>query len=245
MDYPPAIARRKNLSLDLEEILETHAPEVVDAVGSLVAPVLAPGESSDLTTPLEHFRRKMAWVRGNMTEAEDCYRESLERDSRLCTYRDVLVASVVQNLLRIRQTCLGWLSQEGLEVLGLAGRIAKVDGAEAVLNKAREASKCLRRPGLDTASVEGPDLEMWLPSMAASLEPEIQELSRTLTAIEDERERTEEALDHRKQMVEAFDHDYLAIGRLAEAILRMAGLDEAADRIHPSKRQLERKSADE
>jgi len=46
----------------------------------------------------------------------------------------------------------------------------------------------------------------------------------------------------RKEASDDFDHNYLAIGRVAEALLRMAGKDADADRIHPSTRQLDRKS---
>ncbi len=47
--------------------------------------------------------------------------------------------------------------------------------------------------------------------------------------------------DARKDAIADSDRSYLAIGNAVEGMLRMAGLDAEADRVHPSMRRLLRK----
>ena len=64
--------------------------------------------------------------------------------------------------------------------------------------------------------------------------PETGELNRALVDVE-QRRRTKDDLAARKGASEDFDRNYLAaIGRVAEALLRMAGKDTDAYCIHPS-----------
>ncbi len=63
----------------------------------------------------------------------------------------------------------------------------------------------------------------WLTSRAGALERQTVMLGWTLEAIERKRRQAENLLAHRKERVEAFDSDYLAIGRVVKATLRLAG----------------------
>ncbi len=65
----------------------------------------------------------------------------------------------------------------------------------------------------------------------------------TLEAIESKREQAESLRARRKQAVEAFDRDYVAIGRIVKATLRLSGHSEAARRIYTSAHCLNSASA--
>ncbi len=240
----PAVARRETLSLKLEEILAAHSPGASEALDEFVAPVREPGEPSpDWAAPLDFYRRKLAWSRGRMLDAERAFRTVLATDARLCQTRDDLIARLVADLLKIRSTCTAWFGKAGLESLGLGGQIAKNTASAEVLRKAEEVTNCLRPPDAEILASEGPDAAAWLTSRADGLERETVMLGWTLEAIERKRRQAEGQLACRKQRVEAFDGDYLAIGRVVKATLRLAGHTEAARRIYTSARCLNSASA--
>ncbi len=239
----PAVARRETLSLELEEILAAHSPGASDALDEFVAPVREPGEPSpDWAAPLD-FYRKLAWSRGRLVDAERAYRTVLAADARLCQTRDDLVARLVADLQKIRHTCRAWFGKAGLAPLGLDGQIAKNAGVAEVLRKAKEVTSHLQSPDAEFLASEGPDAAAWLTSRADGLERETVLLGWTLEAIERKRRQAEGLLACRKQRVEAFDGDYLAIGRVVKATLRLAGHNETARRIYTSARCLNSASA--
>jgi hypothetical protein len=242
-DCSPNVARRLALARELEETLTMTAPETVAALDEFLAPVQTPEERPVVGLSLELYRRKLAWVRDNLTAAEQRYVEGLARAAALFTLRDALTVELSKKLGNLQRTCRAWLDADDLRLLGFAARTAR--WPKPVLKQSREVATGLERLDVEIDSPEWPKLKAWLRDQARALVPEITELSRALADVEQQRRRTKDDLAARKEASEDFDRNYLAIGRVAEALLRMAGKDADADRIHPSTRQLDRKMDEE
>ena len=170
-------------------------------------------------------------------------RSSEGRAAALWTLRDTITAELSKKLGNLQRTCRAWLSADELRLLGFAARTPR--WPKPVLKQSREVATGLERLDVEIDSPEWPKLKTWLRDQAKALVPQVAELSRTLNDIEQQHRHTKDDLAVRKEASDDFDHNYLAIGRVAEALLRMAGKDAEADRIHPSMRQLDRKSDEE
>ncbi len=233
------VGRRESLSLELEEILATAKTETVDGLDDFLSPILTGEERGALEVSLDLYRRRMAWARKSLAEADETYLEGVARDAELCARRESLTAGLVGKLVNLHRTCRGYLGEEDLHVLGLDGRTAR--RPKAVLQQSRSIATSLEQLDLDLDCPEWPDMMTWLKQQARLLLPDIRELSRTMQAIDEQRRQTRADAAARKQVIADFDCSYLAIGNVVEGMLRMAGLDAEADRVHPSVRRLLRK----
>jgi len=205
--------------------------------------VQTPEERSAVGVSLGLYQRKLAWAVDNLAAAEQRYLAGQARAAALWTLRDTVTAELSKKLGNLQRTCRAWLDADELRLLGFAARTPR--WPKPVLKQSREVATGLERLDVEIDSPEWPKLKTWLRDQAKALVPEVTELSRTLNDIEQQRRHTKADLAARKEASDDFDHDYLAIGRVAEALLRMAGKDADADRIHPSTRQLDRKSDEE
>lgn len=239
MSFTPAVARRLSLAQELDETLAATATETVAALDEFFAPVRRPEEQPAVGVSLDLYRRKLAWVSDNLRTAETCYLAGLARDGELCARRDTLAAELSSKLGILFSTCRGWFDKEELRLLGFAARTPR--SPRPVLERSREVVTGVERLDVELDSPEWPNMKAWLRKQARSLVPAIEGLSRTLDDLEKQRRRTKADLAARKEASSEFDRNYLSIGRSAEAMLRMAGKDAEADRIHPSTRQLDRK----
>ncbi len=233
------VGRRESLSIELEETLANARTETVDGVGEFLSPILKGEERSALEVSLDLYRRKMAWARESLVTVEETYLEGVARVGELCARRESLTAILAAKLVNLHRTCRGYLGEEQLHVLGLDGRTAR--RPKAVLQQSRAITTSLGQLDLELDCPQWPDMMAWLRRQAKILLPDIRELSRTMQAIEEQRRQTRADADARKNAIAAFDRSYLAIGNVVEGMLRMAGLDAEADRVHPSMRRLLRK----
>lgn len=239
MEFSPSVARRLALAQELDETLAAAANEAVAALGEFLAPVQMPEERPAVGVSLDLYRRKLAWASDNLTSAEERYLEGLARDAALCNLRDALAGELSGKLGNLYSTCRGWFDADELRLLGFAARTAR--WPEPVLEQSREVVTGLERLDVELDSPEWPNMKTWLRRQAQGLVPAIEELSRALQDIEKQRRWSKADREARKEASDEFDRNYLSIGRVAEAMLRMAGKDAEADRIHPSTRQLDRK----
>ncbi len=239
MERTHTVGRRESLSLELEETLANARAETVDGLGDFLTPILKGDERPALEVSLDLYRRKMTWARESLLAVEETYLESVARDGELCARRQSLTASLIGKLVNLHRTCRGYLGEEDLHVLGLDGRTAR--RPQAVLKQSRAIATSLGQLDLELDCPQWPDMMTWLRQQAKILLPDIRELSRTMQAIEEQRRQTRADADARKDAIADFDRSYLAIGNVVEGMLRMAGLDAEADRVHPSMRRLLRK----
>jgi hypothetical protein len=239
MDYCCSVARRLARLRELEETLTAATPEALAVLDELFAPVLAPGERPAVDLTLDLYRRKLVRSGENLETAEASLRVEAAHDVELCVRRDALAATLSRKLVHLYRTCRDRLDRQALALLGFDGHTPR--RPQAVLEHSRGVATGLERLDQELDSPEWEKLRSLLKDEARDLAPQIAELNRTILAVERQRQRAEEAAARRKEACDEFDRDYLAVGRVVEAILRMAGKHEEADRIHPSTRQLDRK----
>lgn len=239
MDCSFFVTRRLARLRELDETLAAAMPEALAALDELFAPVLAPGERPAVALTLDLYRRKLAWSGENLEAADLSWRAEAASDVELCVRRDTLAAVLSKRLVNLHRTCRDRLDRHALCLLGFNAHMPR--RPQAVLEQTRAIATGLERLDQELKSPEWDKVRALLKDEARDLAPEIGELNRTLLAIERQRQKAEEAAARRKDACDDFDRDYLAVGRVVEAILRMAGKHDEADRVHPSTRQLDRK----
>lgn len=231
------VTRRVKLSLELEEVVAAHADAAVAGLGEFFLPVLD-GAPLDARTFLDGLRLKMAWWRGRLTDLDLAHQGEVSERGRWRRRETTQARSVYDRLVSMRRTTRGLLTEKDLLVLGLAGTVAQ--DPVKVLRQSEKTWKRFQADDLELESDAWPEVQATLRAMAARLAPDVKALTKSVKEVRRARRRVESAAARKRQAIKDFDRHYLWIARTVEMLFRMAGLHEAADRVKPRARRLER-----
>lgn len=231
------VTRRVKLSMELEGALAAHADEAIAGLGEFFLPVLD-DTPLDARTFFDGLRLKMAWWRGRLTDLDLALQEEVSERGRWRRREATQAKSLYDRLVNMRRTTRGLLTEQDLLSLGLAGTVAQ--DPVKVLRQSEKTWKRFQADDLKLESDEWPDVQATLTAMAAGLAPDVKALTKSVKEVRRARRKVESAAARKRQAIKDFDRQYLWIARTAEMLFRMAGLHEAADRVKPRARRLDR-----
>ncbi|HEX9731026.1 MAG TPA: hypothetical protein VGG06_03460 [Thermoanaerobaculia bacterium] len=236
MELSIRATRTVRTGLDLEASLELTAVQAAEGLREFFAPVIGPDENFDLTALFVLKGRKLRHCREQVVAADLEHREQVEALTRLLTARDGLTTLLGSKLVDLRRVCLGLYDEDELLRLGLDGAVSQ--DPVTVYRQGQKAWARFKKPGLE---LKAPPawlvVEVKTETLVEGLGNDVQSLGDTLTEISRQRRRVQKAAAARRKAAAEFDRCYQLIGSSTEKDYRMAGLDDEADRVRPSRRQ--------
>jgi hypothetical protein len=230
------ITRRQKSASEVEVAILRHGPEAAAAAGSFLEAYLEEGETlPDLELLQRLFGRALNDHHDRIVASDEARIAGLRQTKGPRARRDAAADALGVELLRLRTVftgCFGDKAAEGL--LAIDGRLDR--DPVALSRLARRAVELLRSDASELPSPLvpiTPDLGLW----AEQLEAPLQELEAALSGVRWERKGAESALMAKQKAVTAYDHLFLRVARLQEALFRFANLDGLADRVRPSVRR--------
>lgn len=231
------VTRRVKLAMELEGVVAAHADEAAAGLGEFFLPVLD-GTPLDARTFLDGLRLKMVWWRGRLTDLDLAHQVEISERGHWRRREATQAKSLYDRLVSMRRTTRGLLTEQDLLLLGLAGTVAQ--DPVKVLRQSEKTRKRFQAANLKFESDEWPEVQATLTAMAARLEPDVKDLTKSVKEVRRARRKVESAAARKRQAIEDFDRHYLWIAKTVEMLFRMAGLHEAADRVKPRARRLGR-----
>jgi hypothetical protein len=231
------VTRRVKLAMELEGALAVNADEALVGLGEFFLPVLD-DTPLDARTFLDGLRLKMAWWRGWLCDLDLAHQETVSERQSWRRRETVQAKSLYDRLVNMRRTTRGLLTEQDLLTLGLAGTVAQEP--VKVLRQSEKTWKRFHKDDLKIESEEWPEVRAPLTALASRLEPDVEGLTKSVKEVRRARRKVWSAAARKRQAIKDFDRQYLWIAKTVEMLFRMAGLDEAADRVKPRSRRLER-----
>ncbi len=233
------VMRRKSLGEIVLGAVRIQRPRIVEALAEVLNPLLQPEEVlPDFGLTLELYGRNLELHSRRMEDADEAHRQELTRFDRIRALRDELTDRLKERFLSLRSTCTGVLGESSLAPLGLDFNLAQE--AKGVLAQSRIVRDRLRQSDIELVP------ERWFTgsldpeSMAQEFDDDVEALSTTLRELIDQQKKVDVALVAKSQAIDDHDKTFIPIARSLEAMFRVAGETELAERIRPTVRRLTR-----
>ena len=178
-----------------------------------------------IVTVLEHARAKLvAAVRRHAAQ--------LARDRELCALRDRLCQELSGLILGLRNTCLGLYLIDDPEPLGFPKKIGRAPAD--LLEQSDRLEEHFGNPDVEMPETRFEKVEIEPTDLVEQVSAKSAELRQAVTAVEAQRQVTEETLRDLSREVAELDGVFSWGARAAESVFALAGERELAARVKPS-----------
>lgn len=215
--------------------LETHGARLVEILGEQFAPFLGEGLAMPFETQLELFKNRLTHDRDELVEASRELRIESARETNIRSARDAEMKVVFNRVVRLRRLIQGAYDDEQLNDLGFTRQTSQLPAE--LLEQAVHLSRLLRAPDLELPSSAFGTFELDVPALTQEFEPAVGRLRQSMSDLARQVRLTEVAQLAKNGALEKYNSTFLWIARTVESLLRLAGLDEVAERVRPSSRR--------
>jgi hypothetical protein len=229
------VSNRLSSARTVLDVLRSEASALADRLGHVFEAWLAESGGTPFASLLQAFD-------GRLSECRDCLADAAERHLEIQTEADDLdrrcdaVASRLgETMTAVRDTFRGVYGFDQLPHFGFPERIPQ--RSPVLLERSRELLERLTDPDLEPPPSRIPDYDLDCPRLARTMTSPIRDLGELLAAIREHRREVQKSERRQNEALTDFNAAFLQIAGSLESWLRMAGRDEQADRVRPSRRR--------
>jgi hypothetical protein len=236
------VTDRQKSALSVASSAETEATRIGNKVAEFLAPLLQAGEAMpDLVLCVLLIGRLIMRAHDRMVNADQAHLNELADDSAPRAARDAAATTLYNELLELRDWCVGLYGVEALRLLGFS--TATPRDPVALSRFAGEVVTALNaRPQLQ-AKREG---VQWDPTVAATRLQGLRViLDGHLKDVAREGRQAQRTLIEKKASIESYDDTYARAAAFLMGVYRLAGEEELAERVRPTTRRASQSEDDE
>lgn len=205
-------------------------PVVVPPDGEAPASLTEPVPVPDWQGLQDFIARELERGRERLIEAGNAYEREIQEDPRQREERESVVAEAYQQLVTVRQVLEAAIGEaETLEILGVEGSTPQRPAN--LLERMREASVRLRRPGRLPTDLRMPGMTQSWGDLADALDRQADELGRVLELQRAERRNAALALVAKDRAQTSFNNTYVGFTRVLDGLYIAADERELAGRL--------------
>ncbi|MEE8522383.1 MAG: hypothetical protein V3T72_00510, partial [Thermoanaerobaculia bacterium] len=213
-----------------------HGPRVSDVLTEKFGPRLEEGETvPDFQQVQLFFLGILQAARFRMAEAEAKHVDELAGDDERRTLRQQAFDGLKSTILEQRDFFAGAFGPDQAEMLGFPPQIGR--SPMALLRQGERLVQHLTDPTAELPPPRLGQVTLDLVETAASVAPEVEALRSSMDVVGREVKLAQATRLDRDRAVEELDATLLWVARSLEAIYRLAGETELADRIRPATRR--------
>ncbi len=216
-------------------VLSTARSTLIEKLGELYGPWLDEPSSPPFSSLLRAFHGRLSECRDHLAETAQRHLDVLSRTDELNRRSDEANDRLAAAMSAMRMTFRGVYGCAQLAHFGFPDRAPR--RPRALLEASRELRRCLADPELELPPSRVPDYDLDCPQLACNIEPSIDALGETLDAVQEHQQSVQESESVQGRALAEYNEAFVQIARTLESWLRMARLDDVADRVRPSRRR--------
>jgi hypothetical protein len=217
------------------DTLEAVAPRLADQLGGLFGPWLAGPPPMAFASLLEAFHGRLSDCRDRLADVAERHLDVLTRAGELERRSDAANDRLANAMSALRATFRGVYGFAQLGHFGFPDRAPR--RPKVLWDQSCELRQRLAEPDLELPPSRVPEFDLDCADLSRKLAPSIDGLDQALGAVRDHESRVAESERLQDEALAEFNEALPHIARSLESWLRMAGLDEQADRVRPSRRR--------
>jgi len=217
------------------EALDTYGDQLVAVLSESLDPLLEDGQVTPFATQLSLFRKKLPLDRDQLVTTDRSYRDQRARESVVRRRRDDQMAEVNGDVVGLRRAFTGFYSEERLAELGSARRTPQTP--VELLEQAAYLVERLGDPELDLSGSRFGDFQLVATAMTKKVSESVEVLAPLIEDVVRAERRSEAKKLAKDEALEAYNTSFVWIARTVESLCQLAGLDEVARRVRPSRRR--------
>lgn len=237
------VTDRQRVAKSVAASARAHSQQVGERLREILTPALEEGETlPDLSAFLHVLARYLEMRSDAIIAAEEAHVEELDDDIEPRRRRDEAAAALSRTLVDIREALAGVFGRDTIkELVGLEGNTASEP--VLLLRQANRVLERLQQPlvGLPATKLDG--IQVDLDSLAAHLQPALDNLTRAAQEVDRELRETEASLLDKDQSLDRVDEAISGIGRIVIGFDLLAGFPDYADKVRltvPARRRRNR-----
>ncbi len=215
--------------------ITTWGGRLVDILGETFSPLLGEGEILPFDVQLRLFAKKLTEVSDKLLKTARAYRDQRAREAVVRDLRNEWAGKVNSGVVGLRQAFTGIYTDEKLAEFGFARRTPKAPAE--LLEQASHLVDRLSDEELDLTGSRFGDFKLDAPFLARELVGSVDGLQQAEDELTRQKRRSEALKLTKDEATEEHDQAYVWISQTVESLFRLAGLDEVARRVRPSRRR--------
>lgn len=225
------VTLRQRKGRAVEAALQTHGNQVVQTLTERLAPLVEEGETAaDLSPVLTLLHRLLSRQRQNLVDMDEAHLAELATGQERRRRRDLATAELITQVIETRRLLEGTFGREdAVRITGLAGRTDRTP--LEVLRQAERLVGRLTAPDLELPADLHGGIQFDPLAVADELRPPLQALRTALDELDRDRREREVTLVAKTRTLAEFDSTLAPTSLVVEGLLRLAGLEEYADRL--------------
>lgn len=217
------------------EALDAYGDQLVAVLSESLDPLLEEGQVTPFATQLSLFRKKLPLDRDQLVTTDRSYRDQRARESVVRRRRDDQMAEVNGDVVGLRRAFTGFYSEERLAELGFARRTPQTP--VELLEQAAYLVERLGDPELDLSGSRFGDFQLVANAMTKKVNESVEALAPLIEEVARSERRSEAKKLAKDDALETYNTSFVWIARTVESLCQLAGLDEVARRVRPSRRR--------
>jgi hypothetical protein len=217
------------------DVLRTEAPALADKLGGVFEPWLAETAGTPFTSLLQAFDGRLSECRDRLADAAGRHLEIQTEADELDRRSEAAATRLGETMLAVRDTVRGVYGFDQLAHFGFPERTPS--WPSTLLERSREVFGRMTDPTLEVPPSRLPDYDLDCPRLARTMTSPIEDLGEILGAVREHRREVRKSECRQGEALADFNDAFLQIAGSLESWLRMAGQDDKADRVRPSRRR--------
>jgi hypothetical protein len=217
------------------EILRAEASALADKLGGVFEPWLAESAAAPFASLLQAFDGRLSECRDRLADVAEEHVDILAEADALDRRSAAVATRLGETMAAVRDTFRGVYGFEQLTCCGFPERTPQ--RSSVLLERSRELLQRMTDPALEVPPSRLPDYDLDCPRLARTMTAPISDLGHVLDAVRDHRREVQESERRQSEALTQFNDAFLQVAGSLESWLRMAGHDDQADRVRPSRRR--------
>ncbi len=235
------VSRRLGSVEEVRASLAAHRGRIGDQLD--VQHPAAPESGFSYQATLDHMDGKLAAVQTQLVGAEDQHVRQLAQIRQLRRRRDDGASDTYEKQIAVRGVLASLYGKDrDFEVAAVSGKTPK--SSRALAEQVDQTVKFLRSPEVEVPSSKVAGVGVDFTAMADDLEIGKQRLTEVRAELEQAKKQADATRQTTSRAIEEFDLVFLWAARSLEALFRLAGEQELADRVRTSARRVTRRQAE-
>jgi len=223
------VINRQKSSEAVQAVGRNHADEIEKGVTAAYGPDAGPAVKLLIHNAVEILKRDTV----SMVSSDDEHLKETADDASSIDERDTFAQKAYEQLVDFRETAKAVYGSEYVDTLGFKGSTPQDPVAIHRLGVLVTGNISSSRPPEPRRAGVSLDIAQWSGPLGES----IRALEKSLSHVADEKREAESLLVARNTAIEKYDRTFSKTADLMSSLLSIAGKDELAQRVRPSRRR--------